>query len=385
MFNNAFYTIPIALCFCLATSSAAAKYSNKISDHTYLTKPTKARHDSIERIIRAEMANLLLDPHFSAVSGVVVSHNDTYQIHMGKLADLQVPNDRTLYEIGSLTKTYTAILISQAVFDHKVDLDVDIRQYLKGKWPHLILKNGRPVTLRHLITHTSGLPMNLNCDQIGQSVKERAGCLRSFTKKNFFDQLALIDLKEATGDTYRYSNAGVQLAGYIAEDAYASNQKKLLKKYVFERSKEDRTYIMVPANYHHRLAGGKDSSGTPMPVIDGGYSYAGGLKASTRSMSRFINMYLKGNDPVVEQTMTLLAGNEQYGRAYIWNTYQYATEDRMLYHSGGTFGSSSWLAIYPKSKVGIFLVTNVMTNDTQRKLNEVSNKIYEKLKSGRYL
>lgn len=50
----------------------------------------------------------------------------------------------------------------------------------------------------------------------------------------------------------------------------------------------------------------------------------------------------------------------------------------MLYHSGGSIGTSSWLALYPEQGVGIFLVTNIAADNTQGKLNEIANIIVDK-------
>lgn len=76
-----------------------------------------------------------------------------------------------------------------------------------------------------------------------------------------------------------------------------------------------------------------------MPLINNGYQYAGGLKSSTSSMLNYIRMYLENDDPVIIQSMNLLKGNIQNGRAYAWNTYNYNQDYKMLYHSGGTLGT----------------------------------------------
>jgi D-alanyl-D-alanine-carboxypeptidase/D-alanyl-D-alanine-endopeptidase len=115
-----------------------------------------------------------------------------------------------------------------------------------------------------------------------------------------------------------------------------------------------------------------------MPLINGFYNYAGGLKSSTSSVLNYIKLYLESNNKVVKQTMERLAGNTQYERAYAWNTYNYDKENKMLYHNGGTFGHSSWIALYPNQKLWIFIVTTISTDDSQSKLNEVSNSIIDK-------
>ncbi|WP_420155961.1 serine hydrolase domain-containing protein [Siphonobacter sp.] len=389
MSKNVFFSLIIfSLTFCSTvltnpSISLSVNDKGKFGIATQVSEPDN--QDVITQIIQTELAVLLTDKKFSAVSSAVYINNKVIQVHMGKLDDGKKPDGKTLYEIGSITKTYTGLLLSQAVYDHKLSLDEDIRKFLDGPWPNLVLDNNRPITLRHLITHTSGLPMNINCNSTAMTIHQQVSCFSSLTKKDFFDRLATVTLKNTTGKDYQYSNAGVQLVGYILEKVYNRSFEALIKKYVFSRSREQHTFTNVPINGTARVAVGKDSLGHTMPLENGSYLYAGGLKASTSSMAMYMKMYLTNPDPVIRQTQRLLAGNKQYGRAYAWNTFDYNTESRMLYHNGGTFGTSSWLAIYPKKQCGVFLITNTMTNDSQRRLNEISNRIIDKLKSAHLL
>src|SRR3984957_5996749 len=70
------------------------------------------------------------------------------------------PTADSVYEIASLTKTFTGALAAVALLEHRMLLDADFREYLPGEYPELELQ-GRPITLRSLATHTSGLPRDL--------------------------------------------------------------------------------------------------------------------------------------------------------------------------------------------------------------------------------
>ncbi|MDY8137699.1 serine hydrolase domain-containing protein [Aquimarina sp. 2201CG5-10] len=331
---------------------------------------------TLKEIIDEEISNFLKPP-YTALSGVVYVDGESYQFHFGKLINEKRANNETLHEIGSLTKTYTGIILSQAIQDKKVDLKDDIRMYLDGIYPNLELDNGASITLQHLITHTSGLPMNINCNSLDQKIDEQLLCFESFTKEDFFKELKQVELIDNTGKNYHYSNTGIQLVGYILENIYQLSAQKLIEKYVFSRSGERNTLYAV--NNAENISIGKNSDGTPVPLINGFYKNAGGLKSTTNSMSNYIKMYLEKDDPVVKRTMNRLGGTNQHGIAFIWNTYNYDKVKKMLYHSGGTFGHSSWMALYPNQKTGVFLVTNVMTTESQGDLNELSNKIMDKL------
>lgn len=338
--------------------------------------------NSIEKVIAEETEKLMKLPGYKAVSGVLYIKGKAYPFHYGRLTDGKKPNNNTIYEIGSLTKTYTGLLVSQAVHDRKINLDEDIRSYLDGEYPNLMLDKGRPITFRHLITHTSGLPLVMNCEDKKQNIAEQAVCFGSFKQEDFFKALKTVHLIDHSGENYHYSGVGTQLAGYILEKVYQMQQKELFQKYVFSRSGERQTFFELKQERNPDISIGTDSKGKPMPLINGFYNYSGGMKASTSSMLNYIKMYMESNDAVVKQTMDRLAGNAQYGRAYAWNTYEYDTPRKMLYHNGSSFGHSSWIALYPNQKTGIFIVTNVVTADSQGRLNELSNSIINRLDKG---
>lgn len=335
--------------------------------------------DIIQQAVNNEVTEFLKKPKFSALSGVVYVNGKSYQFHFGKLINGKQANNRTIYEIGSIVKTHTGLLLSQAVYEKKVSLDDDIRIYLEGDYPNLVLAHNAPITIRHLITHTSGLPLFLNCNKSGEAADEKTACYEKYTKDDFFEELKNVKLIDNTGKNYHYS-VGVQLVGYILERVYQLSFQELFEKYVFSRfSGNQNTFSELKFEEYSNISIGKDSTGIPMPLINGFYKYSGGAKSSTSSMLNYIKLYLESNDPIVKQAMYLLAGNNQYGRAFAWNTYHYDSDKKMLYHNGSTFGHSSWVALYPNQKIGIFLVTNVFTDDSQQKLNELSNKIIEQI------
>ncbi len=344
----------------------------------YSCKDSKSK--SIKQIVDKEVSLLMKEPEFSAVSGVIYVDGESYQFHFGELINGKAPNNKTLYEIGSITKTYTGLILSNAIVDKKLNLDDTIENYLDGEYSNLQLENGNPITLRHLITHTSGLPMNINCNKKGQSIEEQIHCFETFSKQDFFKQLKQVKLIANSGINYHYLNAGIQLVGYILEEIYQISFEALLKKFIFFHSKEQNTYVKTNHSFNDRVVIGKNSNGEKMPLEDSGYEYSGGMKSSTASMLQYIKMYLESNTPFIKESMTLLGGNQEYGRAYAWNTFKFNQPNKMLYHNGGTYGSSSWIALYPMNKIGIFLITNVATKDSQGRLNDLSNKIIKNIK-----
>lgn len=100
-------------------------------------------------------------------------------------------------------------------------------------------------------------------------------------------------------------------------------------------------------------------------------------------MKHYMRYLVNSPSQVVALSQTLLAGNGSgHGHAFYWNTYQQNSHQPMYYLSGGSMGSSAWLAIYPKQQLGVFIVTNLAAGGIQEDLNDISNEIFERYQQG---
>lgn len=335
---------------------------------------------SVEQIVSEEVASLQSNEAYEAVSVALHVDGNEYTFHFGTLHDGTTPTDATLYEIGSLTKTYTGLILAQAVKDELVELDDPIANYLPNKYTPNFVRDGRVATLRDLATHTSGLPVNLACNEANLSVEARLACYKNYSRAHFFEALTKTSILDTPGVQYRYSNAGIRLLSHILEDVYGEQYPDLLDRIVFRGSGEADTLFRLGPDDEDRLAKGKDQAGKLMPAASEYYFGAGALKTTTDSFLNHIAFYLESNDPLIETAIMQIAGEKDgLGRAYVWNTFRYASEG-MLYHAGGTFGTSSWVALYPKEEIGVFLVTPFVSADAQNELNGASNRIVERLR-----
>ncbi|WP_126974137.1 serine hydrolase domain-containing protein [Gynurincola endophyticus] len=181
------------------------------------SQSNKVPLELIESVINTEVTGFLKPP-YTTLSGVIYINGTSYQFHFGKLLNGNKPDNQTIYEIASITKTYTGLLLSQAIADNQLSLNADVRKYLKCYYPDLQLDANRPVTLKHLITHSAGLPPVINCENVS-SVDSQVSCYSQFTRNDFFEKLKHVKLIDRSGTSYNYSNAGVQLIGYIGKFA----------------------------------------------------------------------------------------------------------------------------------------------------------------------
>lgn len=117
--------------------------------------PTKDLGTDIDEVA----ATLIEQPLLHSTSLAVVYRGKEFIRHRGDMeaGRLSPPTDATLYEIGSLSKTLAGTLIANAVLERKLSLDDDVRLYLREDYPNLQYQ-GEPIRIRHLLSHTGGLP-----------------------------------------------------------------------------------------------------------------------------------------------------------------------------------------------------------------------------------
>ena len=184
-----------------------------------------------------------------------------------------LPSERTIYEIGSISKTFTGTLLAQAVKDDKVKIDDDIRNYLDGSYPNLEY-DGNPIKMFYLINHTSGLPFflpdnpklfeNANFDILPFTICD---IQKNYSKEKFFEDLHKVKLDTIPGNKFHYSNAGAQLLKYILEKVYDMPYDKLLNKYISKPLDLKSTNSEYSKNELAHLAKGYNGKGILCHII----------------------------------------------------------------------------------------------------------------------
>lgn len=332
-----------------------------------------------ESFIQAEINEFLNDEKAQVASIAIVNNGQIYQNHFGKFGSGASPDNHTIYELASITKTYTGLVLAKAVHDKKVELDGDIRVYLQDKQYKNLERSGKYITLRHLATHTSGLPKDFAYSEEDAEKGLIIDRLSAYSKDNFFNDLRRVNLRSIPGDKFQYSNAGTKLTAYILESVYYKPFESLIHEIITAKSGEQNTRFQRNRKGVDNVTTGKNHRGEVMPLLSPHSWAEGGLTSTTESITKYLLYQLTSENPEVALSHELLAGeSSDHGTAFFWNTYEYDSKVQMLYHSGGSLGTSSWLAIYPKQNLGVFIVANVSTEYSQGKLNEISNKFVSK-------
>lgn len=332
-------------------------------------------------------------PFISKASKVGISigiyhHEKTYEYNYGSTQkDKQVlPTSKTIFEIGSISKTFTGTLLAQAVKDQKVKMNDDIRLYLDGSYPNLEYQ-GNPIRLFHLVSHISGLPFfmpdlpnlfkNANYDSLPFVITR---IQQDYTREKFLADLHQVKLDTVPGYNFHYSNAGAQLLKFILEKVYNKSFDKILETYISRPLLMFNTNALFSKNNAKLLAKGYSEKGNLMPYNPQILDAAGGIFSTVTDMLSYLKFHLDENNEVVAMSHRVTTGNlKDHAIGLNWQEQMTTRKQKKIWQSGGTFGFSSYCVIYPDLKIAIVILTNESDQHAQAQIEEMAGKIFEKI------
>lgn len=263
-------------------------------------------------------------------------------------------NSQNVFEIGSITKVFTSTLLANFVFEKKIGLDEDINNYLKFQ-----LKDNQKITFKELANHTSGLPRlpsNLNLSLVNKDnpyEKYREPELKEYLTKK-------LDLSKKTSSKYEYSNLGAGLLGYTLSQISNTSYPELLRtrifaKYQMTNSTTDRSQI-EQILVKGQNPDGQITSNWDLAILSG----AGAILSTAEDLSKFAIAQLDDKNKDLELTRTKTANvNENMDIGLGWHMVKTKSNQDWVYHSGGTGGYTSSMAIDTENKNGIIILSNV--------------------------
>ncbi len=193
-------------------------------------------------------------------------------------------DETTLFEIGSLSKIFTNLLLAQLVHEGQIDLEAPASDYLPDgmKIPEF---DGRQITLFDLATHSAGLPAIP--PELGSA--DLANPYRHYDENLLETFLAAYELPRAPGESYEYSNIGATLVGEAVSHVAGQPYAELVQQRILEPLGMDDTMLVVPGDKLDRFAEGHDAEGQAVPHWDFDvFAPAGGWRSSATDMARFV-------------------------------------------------------------------------------------------------
>lgn len=278
----------------------------------------------------------------------------------------------TIFSVQSMSKVFTATAVMRAVQSGRLDLDVPITTYLPGFTVHSAFEPHpeQRITLRMLLSHTAGFTHEA---PRGNNYEPEPGDFDAHVRS-----IPDTWLRFPVGTGYAYSNLGIDLAGYILEQAWnkpfpVAMRDSLLAPLGMDRSSFDRAQVHASTN---RAVG--HSAGMVPPPVDIPMTAAGGLWASAADLARFLEFQLGDGTldgrtvldaALMREMRTVPAPDAGAPAGYAlgvarthWRAGQYLD---LFSHGGGGYGFLSDLWWLPQLRLGIAVLTNSDDHDLQ--------------------
>lgn len=334
-------------------------------------------------------AAFMADPGAVGLSVGILHAGGTHTYHFGTVSKRrrQVADDRTLYPIASLTKTFTGTLLAQAQRDGRLSLDDDIRNHLDGDYPNLAFGQA-PIRIHHLVNHVSGLP-NLLPDRPEASpdfpsdrtyAQRLHDIVASSTRADFYAGLHQVKLTAVPGTRFGYSNAAAQLAGYILERVYGTGFAALVGTHIATPLGMHDTCIAPTAQQRSRLADGYDETGTRQPGFPDQIQAAGALKSTLADMLAYARWHLAEQDPAVRLAHRPTDRVGEYTAGLNWQILEHGNR-RVLFQDGSHPGFANLLVLYPGHGLAIMVLSNEIDPGTMGRLRTLVNGIAHALEA----
>lgn len=343
--------------------------------------------DDIANRIEAQIDSLIhYNSNIEAVSLGIVTPSRKYIIHKGRLLNGQKPSNETLYEIASITKTFTGGLLSHAILDNKIDIDDNIKNYLPEKYSESI--GNHQISFRNLATHRSGLPLffphhkelfesALDWDKLPFEINRLQ---QNFSQDQFFESLSRFKLETIPGTRTIYSNAGTNLIGYLLENIYEKSFEELLADKILNPLNMTNSTISFSKTDKKKIAKGFNENKIKMPFrVEKEMNAEGGIISNIDDMMKYLNYHLNLDSKISAISHMRLINEKpnNYHEGLFWQLKKEDNQHDVLYQIGGAFGTSSWISIVPELKTGIFIVTNSSGSQVHQNLEESVDKIFK--------
>jgi serine beta-lactamase-like protein LACTB len=304
---------------------------------------------------------------------VAVKGRIVFSVGVG-FADLDnlVPaNGSTVYNIGSISKVLTAVAVMQLVEQGKVSLDDPIQKYV----PSFPEKPEGTITLRHILTHTSGIRHYRNTDFPGSEDNEN---MKPFPKwEKGLDIFKDDPLLFRPGQYFSYSSYAVNLLQGVVEKESGMPFEEYLRRYVWGPAGMLNTSFDIPARIvAHRARSYRLVDGRPLNYFYNDLTYkfaSGGMLSTAEDLVRFASalnhgallkaetrasMYRSQLDSVKQFVENGPPRELEFAQGIVWRVFKDASGRTFINHCGSVKGFNACLVNYPEQDLVVVLAGN---------------------------
>ncbi|RYE30556.1 MAG: class A beta-lactamase-related serine hydrolase, partial [Sphingobacteriaceae bacterium] len=313
----------------------------------------------IEKEIDAAIRTYIQKPNTIGLSIGIIKDGKTTIYNYGETAkgNGKLPDANTIFEIGSVTKTFTSTLLAYFVNQHKIKLSDPITNYL----PDSVAKNSvlKEVSIQMLSNHTSGLsqlPDNFDNGNFNLS-----NPYQHYTREMLFSYLKKCKLNSKPGETYVYSNMAAGLLGIILEKISGQTYEQLVKTIICKPLKLESTaeYLSPQEKQHFAKVYNKEGSETPAWDFDA-LQACGSLRSTVTDLLKYAEANMRVGTDELSKAIQLthqITFNKKNKVGLGWHLAKINNAD-YFFHGGGTGGSSSFFMFNAEKKTTVIILSN---------------------------
>lgn len=296
-----------------------------------------------------------------AIAGMTIDGDTVAHTTAGSVSpDGAMPDENTQFQIGSITKAFTNLLLAEMVAAEKVRYDTTVGDILGDR---LTAKNTAigNITLQALATHTSGLPRlpgNL-------APTDPLDPYKGYDSEKLLAGLADARALQPLGDHYAYSNFGVGLLGYLLGEVHGDGYAAALKAHILTPLKLQHTGVFDTDN---QAAGFRDGDVVPAWDMTDSLAGAGALWGSTSDFETLARVLLGDTASSLKHALSddlPIATNSASGFdvTRVWHV-AYDGEHPVFWHNGGTGGFWSFFGFRPDTHQAVAIFVSGNTDPT---------------------
>jgi serine-type D-Ala-D-Ala carboxypeptidase/endopeptidase len=316
--------------------------------------------------IRSIMANRVESGRAVGIVTGVIDATGSQVISSGKVSldAAQQPDGATVYEIGSITKVFTSLILADMIERGEVQADDPVSKFLPASVT-VPSRGGRQITLLDLSMQMSGLP------RLPDNLKpaDPANPYADYDAPKLYDFLSRYTLTRYPGEQYEYSNLGAGLLGHALALKAGMSYEDLLRTRIFEPLGMRSTSITLSESQKRRLAPGYDASLAPAKNWDFGVlAGCGAVRSTVNDMLKFLAANLELTDSPLKAAMRRMrslkkeTGMPDVEIGMAWHLVT-KLDTRIWWHNGGTFGYRSFVGFNTSKKEGVVVLCNTFVDN----------------------
>ena len=277
----------------------------------------------------------------------------------------QTPDAETVFQMGSVTKLLTALLLQRLCDDGVVSMDATLGDLLGASMP--LSPSVESVTLRQLATHTSGFPRVPKplLDKLTEMAEDDDPMLDPYSylgPKYVFDYLATAEGKRKAG-RFEYSNYGMGLLAHVLEVLTGEDYESMVRDKVLIPLGMNQTSVTLTMEMKEKLAKGYTAKGLPTPVWTfAALGGAGAYSTTAKDLITFVQASVaeSGMASQLLKKMSEPQFNEHTGLGWMQPSFidRFIGNKGVVWHNGMVGGYASYLSIDIEKGTGVFVLTN---------------------------